>query len=94
MKQKWMWLNELWQDSPKLSRVAFWLLLVIGLGFLITSFFLPPQGEINKTVLQAFGMVQSFASLGVGFSCISEGMSMKMQHGSTTIEFSQEDKDD
>lgn len=91
MKQKWMWLKELWQDSPRTSRVIFWVLLTLGVAFLIISFIMPPQGQIDKSVLEAFAMVQGFASIGVAFANISIGKSVKIAHGQTTIEVGDDD---
>lgn len=81
-------LREIWNNSNKTARVFFWVLLLVGVGFLIASFILPPTGKIDNSVLTAFGMIQGFASIGVGFSCIEEGMQIKMKHNDTEIELS------
>jgi len=74
-----------WSNAPKFARILFWVLLFIGAGFVIGSFFIPPMGVIDSSVLAAFGEMQGFASLGVGFECVYLGMEVKLQKGDTEI---------
>ena len=79
-------LKEYWQNGPKWARILFWVFLGIGTGLIIGSWFVPPMGIIDSSVLAAFGEVQGFASLGVGFECIFEGMDVSLQKGDTQID--------
>lgn len=53
---------------------------------MIASWFVPPMGIIDSSVLASFGEIQGFASLGVGFECIFEGMDVSLQKGDTQID--------
>jgi len=79
-------IKEYWLNSPLIARICFWILLFIGVAFLISSFVLPPLGVIDNSVLAALGEVQGFASIGLGFECIFKGKTVKMSKGNTTIE--------
>jgi len=66
-------IREYWKNTSKIGRAFFWILLVIGMGLIICSFFLPPAGEIHPSVLKSFGLVQSFASIGWGLELFAMG---------------------
>ena len=77
-----------WVNGPKIARIAFWIFLSIGVGLIIGSFFAPPVGEINSSVLAGVGEIQGFASLGVGFECIFQGMAVTLKTGDTEVNVS------
>lgn len=81
-------IKEYWGNSPKWARILFWIFLGISTILIIGSFFVPPMGKIDPSVLQGVGEIQGFASLGVGFECILEGMNVTLQKGDTTINVS------
>ena len=87
-------LRKYWNNSPKWARILFWVFLTISTGLIIGSFFVPPMGVIDSSILQAVGEVQGFAALGVGFECVFTGMSVSLQKGDTTINVSREPKKD
>lgn len=78
-------IKEYWGNSPKWARILFWVFLGISVGLIVGSFFVPPMGIIDSSVLQAVGEIQGFASLGVGFECILEGMNVTLKKGDTQI---------
>lgn len=81
-------IKEYWGNSPKWARILFWIFLGISTILIIGSFLVPPMGTIDPSVLQGVGEIQGFASLGVGFECILEGMNVTLQKGDTTINVS------
>lgn len=81
-------LKKYWGNSPRWARILFWVFLGISTILIIGSFFVPPMGTIDPSVLQGVGEIQGFASLGVGFECILEGMNVTLQKGDTTINVS------
>ena len=85
-------LKEYWGNSPKWARILFWVFLTVSAGLIIGSFFVPPMGKIDSSVLEAVGELQGFAALGVGFECIFTGMSVSLQKGDTTIQVSGNNK--
>lgn len=78
-------LKEYWGNSPKWARILFWIFLGISAALIVGSFFVPPMGVIDSSVLAAVGELQGFAALGVGFECIFTGMNVSLKKGDTTI---------
>lgn len=81
-------IKEYWTNGPRWARVLFWIFLGISTILIIASWFVPPVGEINSSVLAAVGEMMGFASLGVGFECIFEGMNVTLKRGDTSINVS------
>ena len=44
-------LKKYWDNGPKWARVLFWVFLSIGVGLMIGSFFVPPVGVIDPSIL-------------------------------------------
>lgn len=84
--------KEYWQNGPRWARILFWIFLGIGAALITASWFVPPMGIIDSSVLAAFGEIQGFASLGVGFECIFEGMDVSLQKGDTQIDIKSKEK--
>ena len=59
---------------------------VISVGLFIGGFLVPPQGEIDGSVLTAVGELFAFPTLAFGFRAIELGYDLKMSHGETTVE--------
>lgn len=78
-------LSEFWNNSSRVARIMFWILMSIGVTLMVCSFILPPVGVIDNSVLLAFGEVQTFAALGVGLSCLEKGMDITLQKGDTNL---------
>lgn len=72
--------------------IAFFISLTISLGLLITSFFLPPQGNIDPSVLQATGEIFMWPVLAFGAKALEEGRTARIQRGNTSIEVGDLDK--
>lgn len=86
-------LKEYWGNNPKWARILFWVFLGISASLIIGSFFVPPMGVIDSSVLSAVGELQGFAALGVGFECIFTGMNVSLEKGDTKINVSRETKE-
>lgn len=65
--------------------VAFFLSLVISIGLIIGGFFMPPQGEIDGSVLKAVGELFLYPALAFGAKALDDNKKIQMQHGNTTI---------
>lgn len=76
-----------------LNKTAFWVCLITSITLLITSFFLPPLGAINPTVMQGVAELFAFATLGTIIQAISKGSDVTLQHGNTTITVNTPDGD-
>lgn len=81
-------LKEYWGNSPKWARILFWVFLGISTCLVVGSFFVPPMGLIDKSVLNAVGEIQGFASIGIGIECVFTGMDITLKKGDTTINVS------
>ena len=72
--------------------IAFFVSLGISIGLLITSFFLPPTGRIEPSVLQATGELFLWPSLAFAAKAVEEGKNARIQRGNTSIEVGDLDK--
>lgn len=58
---------------------------LVAIGLIITSFFIPPMGLIDGSVLAATGEIFAFAALGTVIKAIDKGVDAQVQHNNTTI---------
>ena len=65
--------------------VAFFTTLVISAGLLITSFFMPPKGAIDPSVLKATSIVFLWPALAFATKALDEGREARITHGKTTF---------
>ena len=75
----------------KLKMVAM-VLTIVSIGLIIGSFFVPPQGVIDGSVLAAVGELFAFAALFMAWEAIDRGVDAKVTHGNTTIELNNDDE--
>ena len=64
---------------------AFWVCLVISIGLIIGSFFVPPMGVIDGSILASVGELFGFATLATVIEAIKKGSDVTISHGSTTV---------
>lgn len=67
-------------------------LAAVAVVLTVVSFFVPPRGVIDGSVLAAVGELFAFASLFMIWESIDRGMDAKITHGDTKIELSNDDK--
>lgn len=65
--------------------LAFFTTLVISAGLLITSFFMPPKGAIDPSVLKATSIVFLWPALAFATKALDEGREARITHGKTTF---------
>lgn len=75
----------------KLKMVAM-VLTIVSIGLIIGSFFVPPQGVIDGSVLAAVGELFAFAALFMAWEAVDRGVDAKVTHGNTTIELNNDDE--
>lgn len=68
-----------------LHNLWFIVLSTISVGLLIGSFFVPPLGVIEPSVLEAVAEIFAFAALGTVYKAIDKGSRAKITHGSTNL---------
>lgn len=65
--------------------IAFFVTLGVAIALLITSFLLPPQGEINPSVLRAVAELCFWPALAFIAKALQDGKTAKLHHGNTTV---------
>ena len=65
--------------------VAFFSTLLIAIALIIGGFLMPPQGEIDGSVLKGVGELFLWPALAFGAKALDDNKKIQMQHGSTTI---------
>ena len=80
--------------GDRFHKNVFLVCLVVALGLIITSFFIPPLAVVDGSVLAAVGEIFAFAALGEVAAAIERGHSASISHGNTTIEIKKDEDDD
>lgn len=73
------------QSACPKARIAAAVLSFISVGLIVTSFFIPPQGVVDSSVLAAVGEIFAFAALFAVWEAVDKGIDAKITHGNTTI---------
>ena len=68
------------------------ILAAVAVVLIVVSFFVPPRGVIDGSVLAAVGELFAFASLFMIWESVDRGMDAKITHGGTKIELNNDDK--
>lgn len=76
--------------SDKYLIVVF-ILTILSTSLMVVSFFVPPYGVIDSSVLIATGELFSFAALWTFIGALIKGMNAKIQKGDTSIEVRKDD---
>jgi len=75
------------------GNLSFMILSGIAIILIIVSFFLPPRGAIDPSVLTATGELFAFAALGAVYAAISRGASAKVSKGDVSVEIEKKEKE-
>ena len=67
------------------DRTIFYICLILAAALLVGSFFCPPMGVIDGSVLTAVAELLGFASLGIIGKNLAKGKDVTFQHGKTEI---------
>ena len=77
-------------NSAKNKVLSDWIILLFSIGLFVTSFFLPPRGVIDPSVLAAVGEIGVLYvlifKLQETIESIKNGQYIKFQHNDTSIE--------
>ena len=77
-------------NSAKNKVLSDWIILLFSIGLFVTSFFLPPRGAIDPSVLAAVGEIGVLYilifKLQEMIQSIKDGKYIKFQHNDTSIE--------
>lgn len=67
------------------DRAIFYACLVVAVVLMVVSFFLPPTGVIDSSVLKAAAILLGFAALGIAGKNLSQGKDVTFSHGDTEV---------
>lgn len=73
------------------TTIGLWVCTICAIGLFIASFFWPPCGVIDESVIKAVGYCFAFAGLYEFREAVLEGLGVKLTHGDTTIEIKDTD---
>ena len=79
--------------GDRFHKNVFLVCLLVSLGLIIASFFIPPLAVVDGSVLAAVGEIFGFAALAEVAAAIERGHSASISHGNTTIEIKKEEDD-
>lgn len=68
-----------------LHNIWFIILTIIAVSLIIGSFFVPPLGVVDGSILASVGEIFAFAGLGTVIKAIDKGSKASVSHGSTNI---------
>ena len=77
-------MGEIFKQAVKTSK-WFHIFSFVSVGLIITSFILPPSGEIHPSILAAVGELFAFAALGALNRAIDKGLDAKVKHNNTEV---------
>jgi len=72
-------------------KISMWVAFGIAAVLMIVSFFMPPVGVIDDSVVMGAGVLFAFAGLFLGWHAVDKGMDAKITHRDTTIEINNDD---
>lgn len=74
------------------DRAIFYVCLSVSIVLLLVSFFVPPTGVIDPSVLKAAAILLGFAALGIVGKNLSLGKDVTFSHGDTEVTIGKEDE--
>ena len=75
------------------DKYIFYTCLAVAIALFAGSFFCPPMGVIDGSVLTAAGILFGFAALGVAGQNLANGKEVTFQHGETEVTIGDDDND-
>lgn len=86
-------MKKIYGKLSNVGKVSFWVTLITSIVLIITSFFLPPTGSIDPTVMASVGELFAFGTLGTVLTAISKGADVTLQHNNTSVTLNNPDGD-
>lgn len=81
-------------NIAKHTTVALWVSFTVTVGLGIYSAICPPEGVIDKSVLEFGALLGGFATLAIAREAIREGLGVKYTHGNVHIEVDTDNDND
>ena len=67
------------------DKIVFFICFAISATIGIVGFCMPPEGEIDASVLKFIALMLAFATIAVGAQAIKDGRKATIKHGETEI---------
>lgn len=64
---------------------AFWICLLFSICLIVGSFFVPPMGVVDGSILASVGELFGFATLATVIEAIKKGSDVSVTHNNTTV---------
>ena len=84
-------MKKLYEKLGNVGKVSFWVTLITSIVLIVVSFFLPPTGAIDPSVMAAVGEMFAFGTLGTVLFAITKGVDAKLTHGNTSVNLTNPD---
>ena len=79
--------------GDRFHKNIFLLTVLVSIGLIVTSFFIPPLAVIDGSVLAAVGELFAFTALAEVAWAVEKGHSATISHNNTTIEIKQQEEE-
>lgn len=73
------------------SKTVAFILAGLAVALLITGFFMPPVGVIDKSVIQGTGEIVGIIAIFFAWHAVDKGFDAKITHGNTTVELTNDE---
>lgn len=73
------------ENKPKVSKLAFWVCLIVSIGLMIGSAIVPPPFVVDASIFRCVGWLFGFAALGLLPDVLALGRTAKIQRGNTVV---------
>lgn len=87
-------MKKILKNIPTNYKLATLLLTFVSILLIIGSFFVPPLGVIDGSILAATGELFAFSALWVGIGALEKGYDTTIKRGETEITVSNNDEQD
>lgn len=79
--------------QPHADKYIFWFCLILAAGLFIGSFFCPPLGVIDGSILKAGAILVAMQALGIAGQNLANGNWVVFKHGETEVKIGDDDNE-
>lgn len=85
-------LKKFCQNVSLNTSIALWSFAVVTIGLGVYSCVCPPEGVIDKSIIEFGALMSFFATIAVAREAIKEGRGLKLNKGDFTLETTHDDE--
>lgn len=82
------------KKRPKVSKVAFWICLIVSIGLMVGGAIVPPPFVVDASIFKCVGWLFGFAALGLMPDVLALGKTAKIQRGNTVFTIGKDECND